>query len=208
MRDVLGNMTSFYNRYFGGVTGERSASWLYNHIAQIIREAPFHTHISLEYFTHPFPQPSIIARFEPRVRNSSLPLTIIGAHQDSANYLFPLLPAPGADDDCSGTVSILEGFRILANSGFIPRWGPVEFHWYAAEEGGLLGSQRIARDKKDSGASIGAMLEFDMTAYIARNATESIGLIRTQADSDLTDWLHKLGKEYISIPTEVYDLGP
>lgn len=76
------------------------------------------------------------------------------------NYLFPLLPAPGADDDGSGSTSILEAFRILALNGYVPLNGPVEFHWYAAEEGGLLGSQAIARYKKESGASIGAMLEF------------------------------------------------
>jgi Zn-dependent M28 family amino/carboxypeptidase len=76
------------------------------------------------------------------------------------NYRFPLLPAPGADDDCSGTVSILEAFRVLAETGYVPENGPVEFHWYAAEEGGLLGSQRIARYKLESGANIGAMMEF------------------------------------------------
>ena len=129
-------------------------------LSQIIDESPFGPHISLEFFTHRFPQSSIIARFEPKIRNFSLPLTIIGAHQDSANYLFPLLPAPGADDDCSGTVSILEAFRVLAVSGYTPKDGPVEFHWYAAEEGGLLGSQDVARYKKDSGADIGAMIEF------------------------------------------------
>jgi leucyl aminopeptidase len=128
--------------------------------AQIIRESPFHTHISLEIFTHPFAQPSIIARFEPKVRNFSQPLTILGAHQDSMNYLFPLLPSPGADDDCSGTVSILEAFRVLAHSGYVPINGPVEFHWYAGEEGGNLGSLAIARYKKESGARIGAMMEF------------------------------------------------
>jgi leucyl aminopeptidase len=127
---------------------------------QIIENSPFGTHISLEYFTHPFPQPSIIARFEPKVRNFSQPLTILGAHQDSANYLFPLLPAPGADDDCSGTVTILEAFRILAESGYTPKAGPVEFHWYAAEEGGLLGSLAIAMYKRVQRAPIGAMIEF------------------------------------------------
>ncbi|KAI0975639.1 peptidase family M28 [Xylaria arbuscula] len=208
MRDILTHLTSFYNRYYGDVYGEQSAQWLHDQIADIIKTAPFHTHISLEYFTHSFPQSSIIARFEPKVRNSSLPLTIIGAHQDSANYLFPLLPAPGADDDGSGTVSILEAFRVLAQSGFLPKNGPVEFHWYAAEEGGLLGSQAIAHDKKQQGANIGAMLEFDMTAYIARNATESIGLIKTEADDALTSWVLSLGKEYSSIATAVYGLFP
>lgn len=207
MHAVLQHMTSFYTRYYGGPTGGQSSEWLHDHIAQIIQDAPSGTHISLEYFTHPFPQSSIIARFEPKVRNYSLPLTILGAHQDSMNYLFPLLPAPGADDDCSGTVSILEAFRVLAQSGYIPDT-PVEFHWYAAEEGGLLGSQRIARYKKESNTAISAMMEFDMTAYVARNATESIGLISTQADAALTNWTADLAREYISIPVGIYELGP
>ncbi|KAJ5769166.1 peptidase family M28 [Penicillium odoratum] len=208
MTDVLHHLTGYYNRYYGDIHGELSSEWLHEHIAEIIAKSPFRTHISLEYFTHSFPQSSIIARFEPKVRNASAPLTIVGAHQDSANYLFPLLPAPGADDDCSGTVSILEAFRILAESGFTPKNGPVEFHWYAAEEGGLLGSQPIARYKKEQGAQIGAMMEFDMTAFVARNATETIGFISTQADPALTNWTVALSEKYISIPTQIYDLGP
>lgn len=208
MRDILKHFSGYYNRWFGGETGEESSKWLHDHIADIIAHSPFHAHISLEYFTHPFPQSSIIARFEPKVRDHSKPLTIIGAHQDSANYLFPLLRAPGADDDGSGTVSILEAFRILSSSGYIPKEGPVEFHWYAAEEGGLLGSQAIAAYKKKEGAKIGAMMEFDMTAFIARNATESIGFIKTDADAPLTKWAVDLSTEYISIPTSVYELMP
>ncbi|GJC93137.1 Peptide hydrolase [Colletotrichum higginsianum IMI 349063] len=208
MHDVLRHMTSYYNRYYGGPTGEASSVWLHDHIAGIIAASPLHAHISLEYFTHEFPQSSIIARFEPKVRDFSKPLTIIGAHQDSANYLFPLLPAPGADDDCSGTVSILEAFRVLATSGYVPQDGPVEFHWYAAEEGGLLGSQAVAAYKKKEGATIGAMLEFDMTAFVARNATESIGFIKTDADAPLTAWAVGLSEEYINITTSVYELMP
>lgn len=75
------------------------------------------------------------------------------------NYLFPLLPAPGADDDGSGTISILKAFCVLAETGYTPLRGPVEFHWYAAEEGGLMGSQAIARYKKESRVSIGAVLD-------------------------------------------------
>ncbi|KAH7029829.1 uncharacterized protein B0I36DRAFT_364303 [Microdochium trichocladiopsis] len=207
MRTAIEHFSSYYNRYYGGVIGAKSARWLHDEIAEIIQAAPFGTHISLEYFTHPFPQSSIIARFEPKVRNSSLPLTILGAHQDSANYLFPLLAAPGADDDGSGTVSILEAFRVLASSGYQPANGPVEFHWYAAEEGGLLGSQAIARFKKDQNARVGAMMEFDMTAFIAANATESIGFVKTQSDERLTEWAVKLSTEYVDIPAHVYGLS-
>ncbi|KAN0086280.1 hypothetical protein V8E55_007414 [Tylopilus felleus] len=100
----LGNLASFFNRSEYGVQSSR-----------------------------------VIARFEP-VRGRSpnnhaikVPRIIIGAHQDSANYAFPLLPAPGADDDGSGTVTILEAFRALDQAGFKPEL-PVEFHWYAAED--------------------------------------------------------------------------
>lgn len=75
---------------------------------------------------------------------------MVGAHCDSINLANPFLPAPGADDDGSGTVTILEAFRgtsalnplnrysihsllgILI-SGYIPT-SPLEFHFYAGEE--------------------------------------------------------------------------
>lgn len=47
-----------------------------------------------------------------------------------------------------------------------------------------------------------------MTAFIARNATESIGFIKTDADAPLTKWAVELSTEYISIPTSVYELMP
>ncbi|KAH8172477.1 peptidase family m28 domain-containing protein [Sarocladium implicatum] len=208
MREVLGHLTSYFQRSYWTTIGEESSVWIHDYVDDIIRNSPFHTHISLEYFTHRFPQSSIIARFEPKVRNFSAPVTVIGAHQDSANYVFPLLAAPGADDDGSGSVSILEAFRVLAESGFVPKDGPVEFHWYAAEEGGLLGSQPVARFMKESGRTVGAMMEFDMTAFVARNATETIGLIRTEANEDLTDWVQTLATEYLPIEAHIYDLGP
>ena len=38
----------------------------------------------------------------------------------------------GADDDGSGTVTILEAYRALLESDFKPN-RTVEFHWYSAE---------------------------------------------------------------------------
>ncbi|KAK6849788.1 peptidase [Apiospora arundinis] len=208
MYNDLEHLTGYYNRWFGGATGAESARWIHDKIVHIIAKSPAHSYISLDYFTHSIPQPSIIARFDPKVRNWSLPLTVIGAHQDSANYLFPLLPAPGADDDGSGTVTILEAFRVLAMNGFTPKDGPVEFHWYAGEEGGNLGSSAVARYKKESGARIGAMVEFDATGFVAKNATESIVLIKTKADDPLTEWIAKLGEKYTSLPTLITEIDP
>lgn len=45
----------------------------------------------------------------------------------------------------------------------------IQFHWYAAEEGGLLGSQALFLDYERSGMDIKAMLQQDMTGFY--NAT-------------------------------------
>lgn len=71
--------------------------------------------------------------------------------------------APGADDDGSGTVNVMEAFRVLVVNGFKPT-ATVEFHLYAGEEAGLLGSNAIARSYKSSGIAVAGMLNLDMTA--------------------------------------------
>jgi leucyl aminopeptidase len=80
----------------------------------------------------------------------------------------------GADDDGSGSVTILEAYRALIKSNFRPVQH-VEFHWYSAEvspsicpatvlnfsacpkEGGLLGSQAVAKSYEANGVNVIAM---------------------------------------------------
>ena len=52
--------------------------------------------------------------------------------------------APGADDDGTGTVNLIEAFRVLVVKDYKPST-PVEFHWYAAEEIGSVGSNILLR---------------------------------------------------------------
>jgi leucyl aminopeptidase len=72
----------------------------------------------------------------------------------------------GADDDGSGTTSSLEAFRALVHGNFTPET-PVEFHYYSAEEGGLLGSQAVAKSYEDAGKKVLAMLQMDMTGELS-----------------------------------------
>ncbi|KII92045.1 hypothetical protein PLICRDRAFT_172199 [Plicaturopsis crispa FD-325 SS-3] len=207
LRDTLTTLTSFFNRFYKSEHGAQSSHWIYLHVLDIIAKAPSSTSISLEKFTHPWAQSSIIARFEPPTRNASSPHIIIGAHQDSANYRLPLLPAPGADDDGSGTVTILEAFRALAERGFTPEV-PVEFHWYSAEEGGLLGSKEIVREYVELGKNVGAMIQFDMVAYTKQNSTPTVTFITTDVHQSLTNWTMHLAKEYADIPVQGAKLFP
>jgi len=132
--------------------------------------------LSVETVPHAYLQSSIIARFlpeQPRLpasapqqpQNDTIPhsrpnTVVVGAHQDSANYMFPLLPAPGADDDGSGTVTILEAFKALVERAYRPKDKIVEFHWYAAEEAGLLGSLDVVDMMVERNVTVDAMMEF------------------------------------------------
>ncbi|KII92043.1 hypothetical protein PLICRDRAFT_103137 [Plicaturopsis crispa FD-325 SS-3] len=207
LRDTLTTLTSFFNRFYKSEHGAQSSHWIYLHILDIIAKAPASTSISVEKFTHPFPQSSIIARFEPPTRNASSPIIVIGAHQDSANYKLPLLPAPGADDDGSGTVTILEAFRALAERGFTPEV-PVEFHWYAAEEAGALGSIAIVNEYVNLGKNVGAMIQFDMVAFTKQNVTPAVTFITTDVHDSLTHWSRHLAAEYVGIPVQGAKLFP
>jgi leucyl aminopeptidase len=76
----------------------------------------------------------------------------------------------------------------------------LEFHWYSAEEGGLLGSQAIfqqyAKDKRD----VRAMFQQDMTGYVKPGTTGSVGVITDYVDAGLTDFIKKVITAYCSIP--------
>jgi len=76
--------------------------------------------------------------------------------QDSTNSL-PFLPAPGADDDASGTVTLISTLTQLLSHKFSPVTNPVEFHFYSAEEGGLLGSGEVAREYREAGKKVRGM---------------------------------------------------
>jgi leucyl aminopeptidase len=151
---------------------------------------------------------SVIARFEAErdflklQRNdadSELPLIIIGAHIDSINQWNPWFgKAPGADDDGSGTTSTFEAFRILAENGFSPK-RPVEFHWYSAEEGGLLGSQKVAQDYTKRNIPVLSMYQVDMTGFVPKLKKPIVGIATDNISPTLGLFVKKLVAEYCSI---------
>lgn len=68
----------------------------------------------------------------------------------------------------------------------------IEFHWYAAEEGGLLGSQAVFANYKNSGKVVKAMLQQDMTGYVKPGVKEAVGVITDYVDAGLTDFIKKV----------------
>lgn len=205
MKENLETFTSFHTRYYKSDYGRQSSEWLLKNVQGVIKEAGADKHgVSAKHFKHSWGQNSIIATI-PGKKNSTV---VIGAHQDSINLFLPsILAAPGADDDGSGTVTILEAFRVLLSSEAIIKGeaeNTVEFHWYSAEEGGLLGSQAIFSEYEKTGRDVRAMLQQDMTGYVQgtidAGKEESVGVITDFVDPSLTEFIKKVITTYCDIP--------
>src|SRR5699024_7995530 len=98
--------------------------------------------------------------------------------------------------------TILEVFRTLLKSkdvidGKAPN--TIEFHWYSAEEGGLLGSQAIFQSYEQSNRDVKAMLQQDMTGYVQGTLDagdpESVGVIVDYVDAGLTKFINTVIEE-------------
>jgi hypothetical protein len=86
---------------------------------------------------------------------------VISSHYDSRNSdnADGLRDAPGADDNGSGTVAVLEAARLLAA---VPLHATVIFATYDAEEQGLLGSSHHAEALKAAGVDVEGDLNNDI----------------------------------------------
>lgn len=197
MKKNLEEFSSFYTRYYKSQSGIQSATWLYELISGIVEKSGATEYgATVEKFEHPWGQFSIIAR----IPGQSNKTVVLGAHLDSINLFLPsILPAPGADDDGSGTVTIAEVLRTLLQSETVVRGeaiNTIEFHWYSAEEGGLLGSQAIFADYREKGRDIKAMLQQDMTGYVQgtldAGAEESVGVVVDFVDQPLTEFIKRI----------------
>ncbi len=87
---------------------------------------------------------------------------VFGAHYDSVNLQDRTnvdVVAPGANDNATGTASVLEAARILSQ---VEHDRTICFVAFASEEQGLIGAFHFANWLKDSGMEVLAMLNNDI----------------------------------------------
>ncbi len=91
---------------------------------------------------------------------------LVSGHYDSLNITVPdwmahqdTTPAPGVDDDGSGTAAVLELARIMSRHEFP---NTVVFVTFAGEEQGLIGSSLYAQRARSENARIEAVLNNDI----------------------------------------------
>jgi hypothetical protein len=97
---------------------------------------------------------------------------IICAHCDSiSSQAGSGGPAPGADDNGSGTAAVLECARILSQRQFKY---PIRYIAFGAEEEGLIGSHDYATTAYYAGDSIFGVINLDMIAYEITSLSKDI----------------------------------
>jgi leucyl aminopeptidase len=193
---TITKLSSYNTRQFQTATGEQAALWIRDEFA---RMAVGRSDIQVRLFPHTFRQPSVIATIrgtDPDFRHERV---ILGAHEDSLNQIFPTGRAPGADDDASGTATVLEVFRVIVESGFRPN-RTLEFHTYAAEEGGLRGSAAIAQSYAEEGIVVAGMMQMDMVGYIGKRGPEELAIVTDFVNPALTEFVKGLVTNYATIP--------
>ncbi|ORY47192.1 hypothetical protein BCR35DRAFT_310950 [Leucosporidium creatinivorum] len=200
MQDFLSKFTAFYTRYYRSPSGKESQKFLLGHLNEIHEKTNKKANVSISEFEHSWGQNSIIVRMEPREEKmGEEPVVILSAHQDSTNSL-PFLRAPGADDDGSGTTVLLSIFEALLAGKFVPTTNPLEFHFYSAEEGGMLGSGAISRSYADQGRQVRAVYHTDVVAFVKKGTEPRIGVISDNVDQDLTEFMRRVIGEFAEIP--------
>lgn len=95
---------------------------------------------------------------------SQNPLAIVGAHYDSVPG------SPGANDNASGTVTVLELARQLADN---PLAAQIWFMFFDGEEDGLWGSRRFVEQNPEIVRGLKGMLNLDMVGV---NVNGSLGI--------------------------------
>lgn len=150
----------------GRDTGSKGIETAAEFITNIFKEnhiAPyFSTYLdTLSNFEKPaFNVVGVLEGNDPRLKKE---FVIIGAHYDHIGLITPVngdAIANGANDNASGTATVLELARYFGSSKTNKR--SVIFALFSAEERGLLGSEHLAKRLKEQDLDLYTMLNFEM----------------------------------------------
>jgi hypothetical protein len=129
-------------------------------------------------------------------------LLIIGAHLDSVNHENgDGSRAPGADDNASGSVTVLQAATALSTTGELTH--DIAFVLFGGEEQGLLGSRHFVQQlSPEDRARIAGVVTIDMAA--SKNTENPTVLLEGAALSQvIIDQLASAAATYTSLETQV-----
>lgn len=195
MWNSLTTLSNFQDRYARSDNGVKAAKWLQTEVENMA--ATYGRKDISTYFVKTGPsykQPSLVVK----LGTQDVPGIVIGAHMDTLSGSFS--KKPGADDDGTGTVTVLEVARTILESGMQFK-KPIYFIWYAAEEEGLVGSGYVVKYFQNKNIPVDAVIHLDMTGYAYQN-DPTIWLIDDYTNNDLTKFLETLINTYVKKPID------
>lgn len=193
----LTTLTNFPDRYSRGDNGVKAAEWFKATMEKLANDTGHHDDVTAYYIQTPgYKQPSVVVQFGHLNENKSG--VVIGAHMDTMSSAWE--KKPGADDDGSGSVVVLEAARTLLSSG-MQFQQPIYFVWYAAEEQGLVGSQKVVKEFKKLNIPVKAVMHFDCTGYAYHNES-TMWVMDDYTNQDLTTYMTQLISTYVKKPVK------
>ena len=183
----LTDITSFLTRYSYSAHCREAEEYVYNQFTSYGLSASY-----FDFSWNGTDMHDVIGEMTGTVRPESV--IIICGHLDCISE-DPYNDAPGAEDNGSGTVTVLEAARILSQ---YQTDLTVRFITFSGEEQGLIGSDYYAEHMADIGEEIGAVINLDMVAY------HGVYPLDMHIYSDpLSHWLGQLAAEAVADYTPV-----
>lgn len=190
VRDFISQLSAYHNRHHRSSTGMQSAEYIYQAFKSYENKE---RGLTVKQFKHSgTPQPSVIARLEGTTNPNEI--VIIGCHIDSLAGWSKNNKAPGADDNASGTATVKELLRIISTYNYKFK-RTIEFHGYAAEEGGLVGSGEIASRYRSQGKNVVGMVQIDMCLFSTASLPE-IWLVTNDTNPQHVQIAERLIRQY------------
>ena len=131
-------------------------------------------------------------------------IVIIGGHHDSISSGNPMLLAPGADDNASGSGAAMEIARAMKAVNYQPEI-TIRFITFAAEEVGLWGSHHYALDAYNEGMNIKIMLNNDMIGHTTQNPSNwTIHLIEYNGFENEANFSRQVMQQFTTMTPVTY----
>jgi leucyl aminopeptidase len=191
----LKTLSDFYNRAGNSTHGVKAAEHLQNKMIELGFKAELISTLSAGY-----KQPSVIARLGGDELNSE-PALVVSAHMDTLGGRMP-----GADDDGSGVVSVLEVAKIIKESGYTFT-RPIYFIFYSAEEMGLVGSKVVVRQFVREKTKVDSVLHLDTIGKLADGNEGTLWLLADNVNNTFTKYLQGLITKYLKLETKYTTCG-
>ena len=158
VRYIIQSLQNFETRFLFASTRDSVAGWIK---AQFLRWG--YTDVVIDSFEYSGTWQKNVVATLPGIYSPDK-INIVGGHHDSYSSGDPLIFAPGADDNASGTSAVLEIARVLKEKNYQPE-STIRFITFGAEEYGLWGSKNYALKAFNSGMDISIMINHDMISH-------------------------------------------